>query len=72
MNFRTWMKQVDELCSRVVGVSASTMEDYRWRDSFEDELSPGQALYYFLEENGYVRRYPEIFNKFVEDSEVYV
>jgi len=70
MNFKIWMKEVNRLCVEAVGLDANSFEDYHWRDSFEDGLRPGEALYYFFEDNGYVGRYPEIFNKFIESSEI--
>lgn len=69
-NFKKWFKKVNELCTKVTGLSVTDFEDYAWHSNFEDELSPGTALYYFFEENGYMRRYPEIFEAYHEESEI--
>ena len=69
-NFKSWMKEVNRLCIKTIGFGTRDLEDYSWMSNFEDELSPGVSLYYFFEENGYVRRYPEVFEQFVEESEI--
>ena len=42
--FETWMQQVDELVQRAVGLSVHDLADAPWRDYFESELTPSQAL----------------------------
>jgi hypothetical protein len=70
MSFKQWMDQVNELSYKTISLSVYDLEDYCWRDSYEGEMSPGEALYDFLEGNGYVQRYPELFYDFIEDCEV--
>lgn len=70
MNFKQWLSEANKLCTKVVGVSINDLADHRWRDCFEDELSPGQALYAALDEEGYIRRYPEMFARFQESEEI--
>jgi len=70
MSFKSYMNKVDKLCVKVTGLTTSDFEDYAWRSNFDDEVPPGVALYYFLEDNGYVQRYPEIFSQYVEASEI--
>jgi len=71
ISFNAWMKEVNQLCNRIISVSTSDLEDYHWRDSYEDELKPGEALFDFLSENGYLNRYPELFSDYLDESEVY-
>ena len=44
LTFEQWMRKVDALCSAAIGVGAFDMEDYRWRDDYDDKLSPEDAL----------------------------
>lgn len=70
MKFAQWMKEVDALSESTMGIPASHLEDYHWRDSFEDGLKPGEALYDFLYDNNYISRYPEVFENHLDDCEV--
>ncbi len=70
MNFRQWFSEVNSLCQKVTGLSVSDFEDYTWRDAYEDDLSPGAALYDFLYENRYVQRYPELFESYMDKGEI--
>lgn len=69
-SFRTWFAEVNNLCTKVTGLTARDFEDYTWRDAYEDELTPGQALYQMLSDNNYVRNYPEIFEQYSEQEEI--
>lgn len=50
--FTAWLKRVDALCIRRVGVSILDLPDACWADMFEDGLRPGQALASVLDEEG--------------------
>jgi len=71
ISFNAWMKEVDKLCTKIVGFSVHDLEDYRWRDSYEDELEPSEALFDFLSETGYLNRYPELFSDYLDEGEAY-
>lgn len=62
MSFQSWMKRVNEKCVEITGLTTLDFEDYRWRDAYEDELLPEQALEDFFHETGLVRQYPEVFD----------
>lgn len=64
MSFGKWFREADNVCIRVTGVGVRDMEDYRWRDCYEDELDPEEAVYGFLSENGYFRQFPQLREKF--------
>ena len=70
MSFKKWMTEVDRLCIKVTDLSTSDFEDHSWRSNYEDELTPGEALFYFFEETGHLRRYPELFSQYIEKSEI--
>lgn len=42
-NFKTWMKKVEDLVERLVGVSVGDLPDCNYMDWFEDGLSPMRA-----------------------------
>lgn len=38
--FEQWMKEVDRAVSRIVGLGANDLPDYRYRDAYDDGESP--------------------------------
>lgn len=44
MTFDEWMRQVNAILFRLFGVAADDMEDYTWRDEFDAESSPVEAV----------------------------
>lgn len=69
-SFAKWKSELNKLSIKAVGLTTSDLEDYCWRDSFEDGLAPGEALFYFFSENGYTRRYPDLFAEYMELEKV--
>jgi hypothetical protein len=70
MSFKKFMQEVDQLCIKTLNMSVYCFEDHPWRSNYEDEMDPGTALYYMLEENGYVQRYPDLLLQFAEESRI--
>jgi len=70
MGYIQWLAEADKLCVKTVGIGVTDIEDYSWRSAYDDGQKPGEALYYCLEDNGYVARYPELLSQFVEQSEI--
>lgn len=50
--FADWLQRVDEICERRTGMSVLDLEDFRWRDAFDDDERPAAACRRFLEEIG--------------------
>lgn len=50
MNFNEWMNKVDALLVRRHGLASNDLPDWMWKDAFEDEYSPEDAVVTFLEE----------------------
>ena len=44
MNFKQWMKQVDTLLERGIGLSSMDISDKCWRDMFDDGITPKEAV----------------------------
>jgi hypothetical protein len=44
MTFEQWMKKVDRLLENVLGIGSSDMRDRLWRDAYDDESTPEQAI----------------------------
>lgn len=44
VSFGQWMGAVDSVCMSIIGVAASDMEDYFWRDDYENGGSVFEAL----------------------------
>ncbi len=55
--FRTFMKEVDKALNGMCGMSSSDLDDYRYADCFDGEMSPEEtaieALEYGCEGMGY-------------------
>lgn len=43
-SFRSWFSEVNSILSEILGLSALDMEDYLWRDDFEDDLTPKEGI----------------------------
>jgi hypothetical protein len=50
--FHVWMAHVNQLAIARLGVSAEDLPDQLWRDMFDDEVSPSDALATALENEG--------------------
>ena len=44
-----WIKQVDALLVRKIGLGHDDMEAWAWRDAFEDGYTPAEAIEDYLE-----------------------
>ena len=44
MNFGQWMKEVDAILTEHIGLSSMDLRDRMWRDAFDDETSPLDAI----------------------------
>lgn len=51
--FLDWMVECDLIVDRKLGVSLSDLEDWRWRDAYDDQYTPGDAVTEAIEELGY-------------------
>jgi hypothetical protein len=43
-SFEQWMREVDRLISAKLGISSGDMRDRLWRDAYEDDLTPKEAV----------------------------
>ena len=50
-SFTDWMRAVDKILESKVGFGSSHLEDFCWRDNYEDGTPPDEAVDYFFEEN---------------------
>lgn len=66
MSFKKFISDVNSILVANVGVGYRDLEDFCWKDHFEDGASPIEAVHDFLEEGGYLRRYPSQFAPFLE------
>lgn len=62
-DFAKWLRKVDEISSRQIGLSIFDLEDYDWWSIFENGLSPHDGFDIFLEDTGCY--------DFLEDSDYY-
>lgn len=53
LTFENWMKTLNILCERRVGLSIYDLPDQQFDSLFEDEFTPQDALEYILEDEGY-------------------
>lgn len=44
IGYREWFREVNIILGEVIGLSALDMEDYTWRDDYESELTPIEAI----------------------------
>lgn len=44
MSFTAWYKECDSIVSRKLGVGVEDLPDAPWRDYYEDDLTPHQAI----------------------------
>lgn len=44
MDFKEWKKVVDTILVSNIGTSSDDLPDARWRDYYDDELNPQQAI----------------------------
>ena len=44
MTFKEWYKTCDQIVSRKLGVGVEDLPDAPWRDYYEDDLTPHQAI----------------------------
>lgn len=56
MNFRAWLREVDEYVNLLVGCSLHDLEDYMWRDLYDDEFEPQEAAETAIEDMGLFMR----------------
>lgn len=50
MDFKTWMRQVNAVVNRSVGCSVFDLEDWCWRDAYDEGYTPEEAAEEALEE----------------------
>ncbi len=43
MNFKTWLMEVDRHVNDLVGCSLHDLEDYAWRDLYDEDYEPREA-----------------------------
>lgn len=48
-----WLKDLDRICWKKLGVSYEDVEDFPWKDYYNEGLSAREALDAFLEESDY-------------------
>ena len=41
--FSMWLRSVDGLCERAIGLSIHDLRDHMWRDLYDDDISPMEA-----------------------------
>jgi hypothetical protein len=44
MTFKEWLAKVDAILFASIGLGHRDLRDRLWRDAFEDELSPAEAV----------------------------
>lgn len=44
MSFEQWMKEVDQTLVDNIGFSSEDLRDRRWRDAFDDDAPPLEAI----------------------------
>lgn len=49
--FERWMVRVDKCLTNRVGMASNDMEDFTWRDYYDDDNSPAEAINDFMERN---------------------
>ncbi len=52
-SYADFIERVDTLLIGEVGADHDDLEDWRWRDAFDDGYSPAEAVTEFLYEVGY-------------------
>lgn len=50
VDFGTWLMVVNGACYRRIGFGIFDLPDKSWRDWYEDEMTPGEALRALMEE----------------------
>ena len=53
MSFKAWLREVDVCVNKMVGCSLHDLEDYMWRDLYDDEFEPYEAAEHAIEEMGF-------------------
>lgn len=43
LTFEEWMKEVDKHIGRACGMSHNDIDDFRYRDCYDDECRPGEV-----------------------------
>lgn len=51
--YQDWLKKVDRIMGIKVGLSYNDLADQNWRDWFDDDMSPEEAVEEALENEGY-------------------
>jgi len=51
LNFKVWRRQVSAILIDAVGLSVGDLPDGMWRDYFDDELSPMEAIEVYCEDS---------------------
>lgn len=52
IGFEKWMKSVNEILVKKLGLSSDDLPDFLWMDIFEDGLTPRNAFESFIEMYG--------------------
>jgi len=52
VSYKIWMYRVDELLIRNIGLDSDSMEDWLWRDAYNQGQLPAEAVLEFLDEHG--------------------
>lgn len=52
MEFEQWMEQVDALLVEATGTPSDDLPDFAWRDAFDADEEPKDAVEQFLQEEG--------------------
>lgn len=55
--FALWMYYVDRAVQRRIVVGCMDLEDWRYRDAYDDDMSPKEAAIELLEDLGYADAY---------------
>lgn len=50
--FAAWLQLVDDCIMDQLGVGVFDLTDYMWRDAYDDERSPADAVDDFIEADG--------------------
>jgi hypothetical protein len=53
MKFETWMNKVDNILTRMIGLDSNDLPDQCYRDMFDDNMSPVQAVRQVQENEGF-------------------
>lgn len=69
--FKKWFKKVNKLCSARIQLDVEDLPDANWLGMFEVGMSPGMALFDFLQDEGIIAQYQELFEDCIDKAEVF-